>query len=148
MQIYAFFIALVARVAGCPDNTGELVRRFVLSLVPIAIAYHLSHYLSLLLIEGQAVISLASDPFGFGWDLFGTAGYQVNISILNARIVWFVSIVAIVIGHMAAVYLAHCEAMILFECRRRVLLSQLPMLVLMVGYTMVSLWLIAQPIVA
>jgi len=46
----------------------------VLTLVPIAVAYHLSHYFSLLLTAGQFVIPLASDPFGFGWNLFGTAG--------------------------------------------------------------------------
>ena len=35
-------------------------------LVPIAVAYHLAHYVSLLLTTGQFIIPLASDPFGWG----------------------------------------------------------------------------------
>ena len=79
----------------------------MLTLVPIALAYNLAHYLSLLLISGQTVIPLLSDPFGSGWDLLGTAGYKVNIAIINARVAWYVSVAAIVAGHVVSVYLAH-----------------------------------------
>ena len=120
---------------------------FVLSLVPIAIAYHLSHYLSYLLITGQQIIPLASDPFGRGWDLLGTAGYKLDIGILNAKIVWYVAVIAIVIGHVIAVYLSHITALWVFEDRHAALRSQIPMLVLMIGYTMISLWILSQPIV-
>ena len=120
---------------------------FVLSLVPIAIAYHLSHYLSYLLITGQQIIPLASDPFGRGWDLLGTAGYKLDIGILNAKIVWYVAVIAIVLGHVIAVYLSHIAALWVFEDRHAALRSQIPMLVLMIGYTMISLWILSQPIV-
>ena len=62
----------------------HLARLFVLSLVPIAIAYHLAHYLTYLLIQGQLVIRLASDPFGFGWDLLARRA-SVPISASWAR---------------------------------------------------------------
>ena len=119
----------------------------MLSLVPIAIAYHLSHYLSYLLITGQQIIPLASDPFGRGWDLLGTADYKLDIGILNAKIVWYVAVIAIVIGHVIAVYLSHITALWVFEDRHAALRSQIPMLVLMIGYTMISLWILSQPIV-
>ena len=48
---------------------------FVLSLVPIALVYAVAHYFTLFVIQGQYALSLASDPFGFGWDLFGTVDY-------------------------------------------------------------------------
>lgn len=124
-----------------------LARTFVLSLIPIALAYHLAHYLSYLAIVGQYIIPLISDPMGFGWDIFGTKLYQVDISIINARFVWYTSVVAIVVGHIIAVWLAHVMALRTFRDNRAALLSQIPMLILMVSYTMLSLWIMAQPIV-
>ncbi|MBT4671798.1 MAG: hypothetical protein HOB64_06750 [Rhodospirillaceae bacterium] len=146
--VYLLFIYLVGWSSDHVVKFSLLAPTFVFSIVPIAIAYHLSHYLSLLVIEGQVVIHRLSDPFGFGWDLFGTADYKVDIALIDAKFVWFFSVAAIVIGHIVAVYLSHTEAMRLFGNRRRALDSQLPMLALMVGYTMLSLWIIAQPIVA
>ena len=66
---------------------------------------------------------------------------------MGARAVWYTAVVAIVVGHVLAVYVAHVVALREFRGRRAALRSQLPMLVLMVGYTVVSLWIIAQPIV-
>jgi hypothetical protein len=121
---------------------------FVLSLVPIAIAYHLSHYLSYLLIAGQNIIPMLSDPFGVGWNLFDTKGYAVDIGIVNAKMIWYIAVSAIVIGHVLAVYLAHVMAFRVFPSRARALRSQIPMLILMVAYTMVSLWILSQPIIS
>lgn len=134
------------RLAG-PVDHQPLAGWFVLSLVPIAIAYHLSHYLSYFLIAGQMIIPALSDPLGLGWDLFGTARYRIDIAVIDARTVWTVSVVSIVLGHVIAVYLAHVTALSLFPTVRRAVTSQLPMLVLMVAYTTISLWILAQPIV-
>jgi len=128
-------------------SVTELARLFVLSLIPIALAYHLAHYLSFLLIVGQYMIPLISDPFGFGWDLFGTKLYFVNIGIVDARFVWITSVIAIVTGHIVAVWLAHVVALRRFRESRAALRSQIPMLFLMVAYTMLSLWILAQPVV-
>jgi hypothetical protein len=126
---------------------GEVARLFVLSLIPISLAYHLAHYLSFLLIVGQYMIPLSSDPFGFGWDLFGTKIYFPDISIVNARFVWIASVIAVVTGHIIAVWLAHVVALRRFRESAAALRSQIPMLFLMVGYTMLSLWILAQPVV-
>lgn len=149
--LYWLFAALMRFVTPARAREGQGLRDvaglFVLSLVPIALAYHLAHYLSFLLIVGQYMIPLASDPFGFGWDLFGNRLYQVDIGIVDARFVWFTSVVAIVAGHMVAVWLAHVTALRAFRENRAALLSQVPMLLLMVGYTVLSLWILAQPVV-
>jgi hypothetical protein len=142
-------VAMLVRLAGGSTySLTTIAGTFVYSIVPIAIAYHLAHYLSLLIFEGQNVFALISDPFGYGWNLFGTAAYRPDLSVMNAQFLWFFSVAAIVLGHVAAVYLAHVEAVRLFATRRAALLSQIPMLVLMVGYTMISLWIVAQPIVS
>jgi hypothetical protein len=145
--VYAIFAAWMARAAGGELSTATVARTFVFSLVPIAVAYHLAHYLSYLLIQGQFVIRLASDPFGFGWNLFGTARYRPDVAIVGARFVWYTAVIAIVVGHVIAVYVAHVVALRAFSTRRAAIRSQFPMLLLMVGYTMISLWIIAQPIV-
>lgn len=125
-----------------------LCRALVLSLVPIAIAYHVAHYLSYLMLAGQLVIPLASDPFGFGWNLFWTAGYRIDISVIDAQTVWYVAVAAIVVGHVVAVSVAHMIALRLHAEPVSAILSQLPMTVLMVLYTMASLWMLAQPVVS
>jgi len=134
--------------SGQAGATLRIAGLFVFTLVPIAIAYHLAHYLSFLVMAGQYLIPLASDPFGAGWDLFGSKMYFIRIGIIDARAVWYVSLVAIVTGHIAAVYLAHVLALREFPERKAALRSQYPMLILMISYTMVSLWIMAQPIVA
>jgi hypothetical protein len=141
-------VAALVRTMGSPTVAFERVGgSFVYSLIPIAIAYHLAHYLSLLMFEGQNVFALISDPFGMGWNLFGTADFRADLTIMNAEFLWFFSVSAIVLGHVAAVYLAHVEAMRLFGTRGAALRSQIPMLALMIAYTMISLWIVAQPIV-
>lgn len=146
----AVFLAcarLMALAAGSARPAGELARAFVLTLVPIAVAYHLAHYMAYLLLAGQYVIPLASDPFGYGWDLFGTANYFVGIAPMTAQTVWYVAVAAIVLAHVVAVVLAHGQALAVFADARAARRSQVPMLVLMVAYTMSSLWILAQPVV-
>ncbi len=119
----------------------------MLSLVPIAIADHLAHYFLFLLQTGQLIIPLVSNPFGLGWDLFGTAAYQTTIGIMNARSGWYLALIAIVPGHIFAVYVAHVMALRLYGTSGAALWSQVPMVVLMVGYTVTSLWILSQPVV-
>jgi hypothetical protein len=147
LGLYCFFGWAMAITSGRRLPAGVLARCFVFTLVPIAIAYHMAHYFSFLLIQGQFIIPLLSDPFGFGWNVLGTAGYRPNPGLVGARFAWFTAVMAIVIGHIIAVYLAHLVAVRTLRDRLLALYSQYPMLVLMVGYTMVSLWILAQPIV-
>jgi hypothetical protein len=128
-------------------TNGRTARVFVLTLVPIAVAYHLAHYFSLLLTAGQFLIPLASDPFGAGWDLFGTAGYKVDLGVVNPYVFWYGAVTLIVVGHVLAVLQAHRIAVRLYGAGRAALARQVPMMALMVVYTMTSLWILAQPIV-
>jgi hypothetical protein len=128
-------------------SPSELVRLLVPTLLPIALAYHVAHYLSYLLVAGQAVIPLASDPLGRGWDLFGTAHYRIAPGIVGARFAWYTAVLVIVAGHVLAIYLAHRRLLERFAEGRAARPRQYPFAALMVAYTMVSLWILAQPIV-
>ncbi len=145
--VYWFFTKWMFRAVGRRrPSAAKLVAAFAFSLIPIALAYNYAHFLGLLLIQGQQIIPLISDPFGFEWNLFGTSEYMIDIGIIGAKFLWVFSVAVIVVGHMVAVYLAHLRAMALYEDRTLVLKSQLPMLLLMVLYTSVSLWIVSRPI--
>lgn len=148
LAVYAAACRLTTAAAGARAlGTGVVLRSFVLTLVPIAIAYHVAHYFSLFFLGGQYFIPLLSDPLGRGWNLFGTAGYAIDTGLVTPRLQWGVAVVAVVLGHVCAIYLSHVTALRLFTDRRAALRSQVPMVALMVVYTMLSLWILSQPIV-
>jgi hypothetical protein len=138
---YLAATTIVRRLVQAPR---PLVPDFLLSLVPIVFAYVLAHYFSLFLIQGQYLIPLASDPFGRGWDLFGTADFAPNLQIVSPTTVWYVQATALTVGHVAGLAVAHDRAVSLFEGRRAALRSQYPMLALMVLYTVGGMWLLSQ----
>jgi len=143
---YLSVCALVSALTHRDRSAMEVARDFALTLVPIAIAYHVAHYFVYLLIQGQYIVPLMSDPLGYGWDLLGTAGYRVDIGIVGARFAWYTAVAAIVCGHVVAVWLAHVRSMQVFRARSEALRSQVPLTALMVVYTLVSLSILAEPL--
>ena len=147
MTVYLGFAWAIKALSGDESPALAVARVFVFTLVPLALAYNMAHFVSLLAIQGQYIIPLASDPFGWRWDLFGTYDYVVNVNAISAKAVWFISVAAIVIGHIVSVYAAHVTALGRTSDQGAALRGQYPMLALMVGYTATSLWIVAQPIV-
>lgn len=144
---YRLVSALMSWATGGIRSPREIAQSFAFTLIPIAIGYHVAHYFLFLLVQGQYFVPLISDPFGYGWNLFGTAGYRPDIAIVGARFAWYLAVSAVVLGHIVAVYLAHVRAMQVFDARAAVLRSQVPLTALMVIYTFVSLSILAEPIV-
>lgn len=147
LAVYLGCVKLSQRLGGGNVPFGQLAAAYVYSLVPIAIAYQVAHYYTFFLAQGRRIIHLVSDPFGWNWNLFGTAGYGLNAVVIQANFVWYSQVALIVAGHVVAVYLAHLVALRLLQDRRKALLSQLPMLALMILYTVFSLWILSQPVV-
>jgi hypothetical protein len=148
LAVYLVFVKLSQLFSGGFVPFGRFATAYVYSLVPIAIAYQAAHYYTFLFIQGQAIIALISDPFGWGWDLFGTADYKINAGLIGADTVWYTQVALIVAGHVVAVYLAHVIALRLLKGDTRLAArSQYPMLGLMILYTVFSLWILSQPIV-
>jgi hypothetical protein len=146
LLVYAAAMQVVRRLMRSPLGLRELMLRFAMSFVPIAFVYHLTHYYTLLFSQGGQIVRLASDPFGFGWNLFGTARLPVAPVMLDVGNIWLTQVALILAGHIVAVYLAHLEALRLFVQPRRAALSQLPMLLLMVAFTNLGLWILSLPI--
>jgi hypothetical protein len=128
-------------------SVNAIARLFALTLVPIAVAYNIAHNLSNLLVQGQLLVLLLSDPLGRGWDLFGTAAFYPDIGIVDARFTWYSAISAIVTGHVISIWLAHRVAWREFGASRKAVTASIPLTVLMVAYTAISLSVIAEPLV-
>ncbi len=121
-----------------PIQTAE---RFIASLVPIVLAYAFAHYFSLFVFDGQNALALALDPFGRGWDLFGTIDETVDYRVVSTRTIAYVQVGAIVLGHVVGVVSAHDRAVESYD-RRVVERSQYPLLGVMVLYTVGGLGLL------
>ena len=137
--LYRAAIAAMAVVTG--DTERELAEVFAPSLLPIAAAYTVAHYFSYLLLEGQQIIALVSDPFGRGRDFFGTASYLVDFTLISTDAIAWIQTAAIAVGHVLAVAVAHDRAVERWP-RRLAVRSQYPMLGVMICYTVVGLMLL------
>jgi len=138
------FVAALELARSIGGSAERLETRFVGSLIPIALAYAVAHYFSLFVLQGQLAIPLASDPFGFGWDVLGTFDYRVNVQPLTTNEVWYVQAAALVAGHVLGLVIAHDRAIALFRSTRVALQTQYALLALMVVYTVGGLWLLSR----
>ncbi|MCU1677055.1 MAG: hypothetical protein JWM93_1813 [Frankiales bacterium] len=112
------------------------------SLIPIAVGYSIAHYFSLLLFDGQMTWILASNPFDHpGTNWFGTANNLPNYTVVSTGVVSAIRAGAIVLGHVLGTVATHDRVLRLLP-PRRASLAQLPLLVLMVVFTMGGLLLI------
>jgi hypothetical protein len=140
--VYRAGIAGMGSIGG-RHEPGELARRFAHSMIPIALAYVVAHYFSLLAYQGQAMASLASDPLGDGSNIFGTATATIDYNVITATGIWYVQVAALVLGHAAGLTLAHDRALTVYRRVRDATRSQYWMLAVMVGFTSLGLWLLS-----
>ncbi|WP_143748406.1 hypothetical protein, partial [Mesorhizobium carmichaelinearum] len=149
--VFLFAVILGQRLAGSDQPLAQAAGLLVWSIVPIALAYHVAHYLTALLVDGQYAAASLSDPFALGWNLFGTADIQVEAGIVagaeSAWWLWNIQAGAIISGHVLAVLVAHGFAWRLHPQPGRAALSQFPLTLLMIAYTVFGLWLLATPTV-
>jgi hypothetical protein len=123
----------------------EYPRLMVGSLLPIVLGYVVAHYATLLIVEGQRVAINFSDPLGRGWNTFGSAEMGVNSAIFNHPTgIAVMQACAIVGGHIFGIICAHEKAVALLPPDRAVR-GQLPLLLVMIGYTCAGLLLLFSP---
>ncbi len=141
--LYRLAVVAMSRTGGGRPPTAELARSFAHTLIPIALAYVVAHYLSLFVFQGQATLFLISDPLGDGSDIFGTSQSAVDYSVLSANAIWYAQVAALLVGHVAALALAHDKAMATWASQRVAIRSQYWMLLVMVAFTCIGLWFLS-----
>ena len=115
---------------------------FAHSVVPIVVGYVVAHYLSYFVEVGQQTVVQLSDPLGKGWNVLGTADWPVSYWIsAHPTLLAVVKVLAVVTGHVLGVIAAHDRAIKLLP-RRHQLTGQLPLLFVMVFYTVTGLYLL------
>lgn len=133
------------RIVNSGRSARELGRSFAHAFIPIALAYLVAHYFSLVIFQEQAQFTyLLSDPLGDGSDLFGTAGSAIDYTAVGATTVQWVQFGSIVIGHAIALVLGHDRALALFGNTRDASWSQVWMLVVMLAFSLLGLYLLSQ----
>jgi hypothetical protein len=146
---YALSVWAGWSMAGRTANLRTSLGRLALSLLPIALAYHGAHYLPVLLVNGQYALVAATDPLGTGADWLGLGQWPVTTSFLNdlqeVERIWRIQTGVIVGGHLLAVLIAHAIALEIYNNPKAATLSQIPLAALMVGYTVLGLWLLSTP---
>jgi hypothetical protein len=141
------FIAIVASLALLlTRSVGDVA--VGAGLLPISVGYLIAHYLTFLLGDGQRIVISASDPLQLGWDLFGTAFYEPSVSWLAPSLVWTVMFVAVVGGHVLGAWAGHLGAVRETRDATHVRRDQVPLALLMVGLTTLTLWSLGQNVIA
>jgi len=147
LLVFVAFMEMVIFLGKRKVDLKATISAFSLTLVPIALVYNAAHNYSYVMVQSQGLIPLLNDPLAKGWNLWpALAGFKPSFALAQASTVWYAQVILIVLGHVVAVYLSHLRAGERFRTAQRALLSQYPMLLLMVMYTMTSLWILAQPI--
>lgn len=131
--------ALSARLAHQPVR--GMASAFAPSLLPIAAGYLVAHYWSLWVWEGTNALAKLSDPLGTGANWLGTGHLTPSAALIAPSFVSVLQVVAIVTGHVLGVVVAHERAVALFD-RRTAVIGQLPLVIVMVVYTVAGLTLL------
>ncbi|MEM8916384.1 MAG: hypothetical protein AAGC83_11130, partial [Pseudomonadota bacterium] len=149
IAVFAAAVWLGLRLVGEQDQFRIAFGPFALSMIPIAFVYHFAHYLTAALVNFQYALAALSDPLGRGWDLIGLGTYYVTTSFFNTQAtvqtIWLTQAGAVVLGHIMSVLVGHAIAERLLGDARRAAISQLPLSVFMIAYTLFGLWLLASP---
>ena len=138
----AFFACVIAGRWLGRESDAPMVGRLALTILPISLAYHASHYLTVLLVNGQYLRATMQR-------MVGLDETQVTTSFLNTHEdverIWQAQSGAIVIGHILAVLLAHASILAITQSTGEATRRGAPLAILMVGYTAFGLWLLAAP---
>jgi polyferredoxin/YHS domain-containing protein len=147
LAIYALLVGLSMKMSGEAEvKYKDYFVRYAYALLPIALFYHLAHNSEHLLMEGQKVVALASDPMGWGWNLMGT-GLLTIAPLASLSTLWGMQVLLVLVGHVYSLWVARRTAVGLFGEGGSAFRSQLPMLAAMVLFSLLSLWLLKQPMV-
>ena len=144
---YALAMWVTARSMRASGSVRAEMRWFAWSLIPIGIAYLLAHNAPLLMTGTPRLIEYLSDPFEKGWNVLGTANL-FDTYLPSPALVWGMEIVLIIGGHVLGVLTAHRIAVRRAGSHTAAVKSQVALTVLMSFFTIATLVLLGQPLIA
>ena len=149
--LFGGFATLVRRAGSLRSGPVAVLSGLLPSLLPIAFGYLVAHNAEYLAINGQLLVPLLGNPAGMeGVKLLPAPfndSYEINPNLLPSSVVWYLQVALIIVVHVAAVVIAHRVLTRAARAEAQARRSEYPWIVAMVGYTMSSLWLLAQPLI-
>ncbi len=137
-----FTVAVMATGVHDGHSRLGLPNQFAHTLVPIVVGYVVAHYLRFLVQVGQQTLIDLSDPFGTGANYLGLSNRAVNDWLTyHPTFLAVTKVLGVVVGHVLAVIAAHDTAVRVLP-RRHQLTGQLPLLMVMVVFTVGGLYLL------
>ena len=138
---------LISKVSiNLNGNKNDLKNAFVhyaYAFIPIGLTMHLAHNVFHLFAEGITIIPILSDPFGYGWNLFGTANLNMA-PLLTIESMKMIQLSLVILGYFTAVYVAYRISLSIYE-RKVASRTFLPMMLLMIIFTIANLWILDIP---
>ena len=110
---YRFACFFAIKVGGSDLELNHVSNLFGHTMLPIAFAYHVTHYLTLLLFESQTFFYRFNDPIGIGMNVLNVEEPTINYFI-EPLVIWGIQVAVTLLGHMLSVVLAHDLAVKLF----------------------------------
>ncbi len=110
---YRFACFFAIKVGGSDLKLNHVSNLFGHTMLPIAFAYHVTHYLTLLLFESQTFFYRFNDPIGIGMNILNVEEPTINYFI-EPLVIWGIQVAVTLLGHMLSVVLAHDLAVKLF----------------------------------
>ena len=110
---YRFACFFAIKVGGSDLELNHVSNLFGHTMLPIAFAYHVTHYLTLLLFESQTFFYRFNDPIGIGMNILNVEEPTINYFI-EPLVIWGIQVAVTLLGHMLSVVLAHDLAVKLF----------------------------------
>lgn len=147
LAVFGFTIWAGLRIARADTPFTTAFGTLALCVLPIALVYHMAHYLTSFMVLIQYSVAALSDPLANGADLLGIEPFRVTTGFFNnidtVRLIWFTQAGLVVLGHVWSVFLSHRVALDLFGDNLRAAFATLPLSIFMIAYTFLGLWLLA-----
>lgn len=143
--LYSGAIHAMKFFSGTKLPSLELKLRLIWILVPFTIFVNFAHGFAFFLVDAQMIIPLISDPFGFGWDLFGTANFTKDLLIFNAKGAFLILVISIIIGGSCSAFVSNTIINQMIDSKRAFILTKLPLFIFFLTFMAFSILLISQP---
>ncbi len=145
---YFTICGIMSRRSHGARKTTEVAGDFAMTLIPIAAAYHIAHFIPAVPARVTRLAQAISDPYGLGWNVFGWHTFKWDFQWTSeiAGVIWVIQTTLIVLGHIASIWSSHRKALAIFKKKGIAAKVELPMALLMIGYTVISLWIISRPV--
>ncbi len=145
---YFTVCGVMSRLSRGKRRTAEVAGEFAMTLIPIAAAYHIAHFIPAVPGRVTRLVQAVSDPYGLGWNVFGWHAFKWDVQWTPeiAGVIWVIQTALIVLGHIASIWSSHRKALAIFKEKSMAAKVELPMALLMICYTVISLWIISRPV--